>query len=65
MKELASDIRSIIEYALTNAVRSVDFCRVRMYWQIGRRIVEEKQRGQARGRVWQRPDKESRQRDRT
>lgn len=48
MKELVSEIRSIIESARTNAVRSVDFCRVQMYWQIGRRIVEEEQGGQAR-----------------
>lgn len=48
MKELISEIRSIIESARANAVRSVDFCRVQMYWQIGRRIVEEEQGGQAR-----------------
>lgn len=48
MKDLVSEIRSIIESARTNAVRSVDFCRVQMYWQIGRRIVEEEQGGSAR-----------------
>lgn len=48
MKDLVSEIRLIIESARTNAVRSVDFCRVQMYWQIGRRIVEEEQGGQAR-----------------
>lgn len=48
MKNLVSEIRSIIESSKTNAVRSVDFCRVQMYWQIGRRIVEEEQGGQAR-----------------
>lgn len=48
MKELVSEIRSIIESDRTNAVRSVDFCRVQMYWQIGRRIVEEEQGAQAR-----------------
>lgn len=48
MKQLVSEIRSIIESTRTNAVRSVDFCRVQMYWQIGRRIVEEEQGGQAR-----------------
>ena len=48
MKELVSEIRSIIESARTNAVRSVDFCRVQMYWQIGRRIVEEEQGGMTR-----------------
>lgn len=48
MKELIKEIRSIIETARTNAVRSVDFCRVQMYWQIGRRIVEEEQGGKER-----------------
>ena len=48
MKDLVSDIRFIIESARTNAVRSVDFCRVQMYWQIGRRIVEEEQEGNIR-----------------
>lgn len=48
MKNLVSEIRSIIEISRSNAVRSVDFCRVQMYWQIGRRIVEEEQGGQAR-----------------
>ena len=31
--------------ARQNAVRSVDFCRVQMYWKIGRRIQEEEQKG--------------------
>lgn len=48
MKNLVSEIRSIIETSRSNAVRSVDFCRVQMYWQIGRRIVEEEQGGSAR-----------------
>ena len=48
MKELIKEIRSIIETARTNAVRSVDFCRVQMYWQIGRHIVEEEQGGKER-----------------
>lgn len=48
MKNLVSEIRFIIESARTNAVRSVDFCRVQMYWQIGRRIVEEEQNGNIR-----------------
>lgn len=43
MKEPVGEIRSIIESARTNAVRSVDFCRVQMYWRIGQRIVEEEQ----------------------
>lgn len=38
---LLRDVRSIIESARSNAVRSVDFCRVQMYWQLGQRIFEE------------------------
>lgn len=37
------DIRSIINEARATAVRSVDFCRVQMFWNIGRRIFEEEQ----------------------
>ncbi|MBR3122776.1 MAG: hypothetical protein IKH48_01275 [Prevotella sp.] len=37
--------RTIIEKARSAAIRSVDFCRVQMYWNIGRRIFEEKQQG--------------------
>ena len=48
MKELVKEIRHIIDSARTKAVRSVDFCRVQMYWHIGRRIVEEEQGGKAR-----------------
>ena len=48
MKELVKEISHIIDSARTNAVRSVDFCRVQMYWHIGRRIVEEEQGGKAR-----------------
>ncbi len=43
-----SEVRKIIEEARNNAVRSVDFCRVQMYWNIGRRIVEEEQLGNER-----------------
>ena len=42
------DIRHIIEEARSNAVRSVDFCRVQMYWQLGQRIFEEEQQGKER-----------------
>ena len=38
-----NDIRSIINSARQNAVRSVDFCRVQMYWHMGKRIFEEEQ----------------------
>lgn len=42
------DIRNIIDAARMQAVRSVDFCRVQMYWQMGKRIFEEEQQGKAR-----------------
>ena len=43
-----SESRTIIEKARSAAVRSVDFCRVQMYWNIGRRIFEEEQQGKER-----------------
>jgi predicted nuclease of restriction endonuclease-like (RecB) superfamily len=42
------DIKSIIEQAKENAIRSVDYQRVLMYWNIGRRILEEEQEGKER-----------------
>ncbi|MBO5267676.1 MAG: hypothetical protein J6B13_02820 [Muribaculaceae bacterium] len=45
---IADDIRHIINDSRANAVRSVDFCRVQMYWRIGQRIVEEEQGGSNR-----------------
>ncbi|MBQ7495037.1 MAG: hypothetical protein IJT75_04645 [Bacteroidaceae bacterium] len=42
------DIRSIIDEARATAFRSVDFSRVQMYWDIGRRIFEEEQQGKER-----------------
>lgn len=48
MKEFIGEIKQIIDKSRANAVRSVDFCRVQMYWEIGRRIVEEEQGGNAR-----------------
>ena len=45
---LYSDVRQIIETSRNNAVRSVDFCRVQMYWQLGQRIFEEEQQGKER-----------------
>ena len=45
---LYSDVRKIIETSRNNAVRSVDFCRVQMYWQLGQRIFEEEQQGKER-----------------
>ena len=45
---LLNDIREIINSARQNAVRSVDFCRVQMYWHMGQRIFEEEQQGKDR-----------------
>jgi predicted nuclease of restriction endonuclease-like (RecB) superfamily len=42
------DIRHIILDAQKNAVRSVEFQRVMMYWRLGERIFVEEQRGQDR-----------------
>lgn len=47
-QQFVTDIRQIINDARTNAVRSVDFCRVQMYWHLGKRILEEEQQGKAR-----------------
>lgn len=47
-QEFVTDIRQIINEARSNAVRSVDFCRVQMYWHLGKRILEEEQQGKAR-----------------
>ena len=43
-----NDIRAIINTARSNAVRSVDFQRVQMYWHLGKRIFEEEQHGKQR-----------------
>ena len=47
-QQFVADIRTIIDGARQTAVRSVDFCRVQMYWQLGRRIFEEEQQGKDR-----------------
>ena len=46
--DFLSEIKGIIQQARTNAVRSVDFCRVQMYWTLGKRIFEEEQDGKER-----------------
>lgn len=48
LNEFISGIKAIIDEARSNAVRSVDFCRVRMYWAIGQRIAEKEQQGKER-----------------
>ena len=47
-QQFVADVRQIIATARANAVRSVDFCRVQMYWNLGKRILEEEQQGKAR-----------------
>ena len=42
------EIKGIIDGARANAVRSVNFSRVQMYWNIGRKIFEEEQHGKKR-----------------
>lgn len=45
---IIEDARTIINSARNSAVRSVDFCRVQMYWNLGKRIFEEEQQGKER-----------------
>lgn len=42
------DIKTIIGQARTQAVRSVEFYRVQMYWKVGERIFNEEQQGKER-----------------
>ena len=48
IQNLYNEVREIIASARQNAVRSVDFCRVQMYWNIGQRIFETEQQGKER-----------------
>ncbi len=43
-----SAIKEILEKARTTAYRAVNFAMVQAYWQIGRVIVEEEQKGRER-----------------
>src|SRR3990167_10374298 len=43
-----SRVRNIIEQARSNAYRSVNFIMVEAYWNVGRLIVEEEQKGKKR-----------------
>ena len=45
---LYSEIRTILENARQSAYRSVNFAMVIAYWKIGKRIVEEEQKGKAK-----------------
>lgn len=44
-QQFVADIGQIINNARAHAVRSIDFCRVQMYWHLGKRIPEEEQQG--------------------
>ena len=46
--QLYEDVRAVIEEARANAVRSIDFNRVLMYWKTSRCIFEEEQKGAER-----------------
>ena len=48
IQNLYDEVKKIISSARQNAVRSVDFCRVQMYWHIGKRILETEQQGKER-----------------
>ena len=48
IQNLYNEVREIIASARQNATRSVDFCRVQMYWNIGKRILETEQEGKER-----------------
>lgn len=46
--EFLQEIRAIIESSKSQAVRSVEFYRVQMYWKLGERIFTEEQHGKDR-----------------
>ena len=48
IQNLYNEVREIIASARQGAVRSVDFSRVQMYWNIGKRILETEQGGKDR-----------------
>lgn len=48
LQGFVNEIKQIIHEARTQAVRSVDFSRVQMYWAIGKRIFEKEQQGKER-----------------
>ncbi len=48
IEKLFNDVRTIIERARETAFRAVNFTMVKAYWEVGRVIVEEEQKGSAR-----------------
>jgi len=49
-KILLNDIRTIINLSQKKAINSIDFCRVQMYWTLGKRIFEEEQHNKNRAK---------------
>ncbi len=47
-KSLVTDIQNILHTARTKSYAAVNFAMVEAYWQIGRRIVDEEQKGKGR-----------------
>ncbi len=47
-KPFFNDIRAILQQARQKAYTAVNFAMVEAYWQIGKRIVQEEQHGEAR-----------------
>ncbi|MDP2388185.1 MAG: PDDEXK nuclease domain-containing protein [Bacteroidota bacterium] len=47
-KSLYNDVKTILEAARSNAVKAVNFSMVLAYWQVGRLIVEDEQKGKKR-----------------
>ena len=45
-----NEVKGIIEQSRIKAIRSVDHLRVRMYWELGRKIVDEEQQGNKRAK---------------
>lgn len=47
-KGFVEEVKDIIEDSRVKAIRAVDHVRVKMYWELGRKIVEEEQQGMGR-----------------
>jgi len=43
--DFIKEVKSIIENSRAQAIRSIDHFRVKMYWDLGRKIIEEEQNG--------------------
>lgn len=49
-KGFVEEVKGIIEDSRVKAIRAVDHVRVKMYWELGRKIVEEEQQGRFRAK---------------